>query len=150
MNVTVFQQHLNHHRPGVQDQKTLTYDNRMQAQGNKVAWESSCFSDFALRWFLSTSVQIRCHYWADKPAPKGWTWMGCLNKCNNGFYCHAGSNSPTHPWQGAQLSVEQPVSKHKVDLADYELERCSYWDMASLSLSFSATPPCSQLCWMER
>lgn len=47
--------------------------------------------------------------------------MGYLNKCNNGFYCGAGSNSPTHPWQEAELSVEQPVSKHKLDLAAYEL-----------------------------
>lgn len=57
---------------------------------------------------------------------EGQTWTGCLNKRNNGFYCRAGSNSPTHPWQGSQILVEQPVSKHKLDLADYELERCSY------------------------
>lgn len=38
------------------------------------------------------------------------TWAG-LNKRNNGFYCDAGSDVATHPWQGAWLSVEQPVSK---------------------------------------
>lgn len=51
---------------------------------------------------------------------EGWIWTGCLNKCNNGFYCRSGSNLPTHPWQGVQFSVERAVSKHKLDLADYE------------------------------
>lgn len=88
--------------------------------------------------------------WKNWSKAEGWTWMVCLNKRNNGFYCRAGSNSPTHPWQGAALPVEQAVSKHKVDLADYNLERHSYWAVAPLSLSFSATLLGSQPCWMER
>ena len=77
---------------------------------------------------------------------EGWTWMGCLNKRNNGFYCRAGSNSPTRPWQGAELWVEQPVSEHKVDLADYKLALTETWPLSlslspSLSLSLSLVLP---------
>lgn len=62
---------------------------------------------------------------------EGQTWTGCLNKRNNGFYCRAGSNSPTHPWQGEEFSVEQSVSEHKLDLAVMN------WKVLSLRRGFT-------------
>lgn len=49
------------------DLKKGTSDNKMHAWWNMVAVVSAFFSGHTLLWFFSTSVQIRCHYWADKP-----------------------------------------------------------------------------------
>lgn len=76
---------------------------------------------------------------------EGRTWMGRLNKRNNGFYCGAGSSSPTHPWHGVQLSVERPIRTSEVDLADYKLETWLHFLSLSLALTLPLQRVSSQL-----
>lgn len=107
-NVALYKQQLNHQQTGSSNGK------------------SACCSGFTEQWFLLTSVQIRCHYWADKLGPslqRGGTDLDGMSKqYNNGFYCCVGSNFPTSHWHGAQLSVEQPGCPYTLNVADCELK----------------------------
>lgn len=74
--------------------------------------------------------------------------MGRLNKKQQWFLLSRLLKlNPHTPWHGAPLLVEQPVSMHKVDLADYELKLRPCCDIIPFSLSVSAPPHGSQACW---
>lgn len=65
--------------------------------------------------------------------------MGRLNKEQQWFLLSRLLKlNPHTPWHGAALLVEQPVSMHKVDLADYELKLRPCCDIIPFSLSVSA------------
>lgn len=106
----------------------------MQAWGNKVAWESVPF----FRVFSRLPHRLGAIIGLTNLIQRGGLNLDGLSKQTQQWFLLLRWLKLTHtPLAGALLSVEQPVSKYKVDLADYKLERCSYWDMAPLSLSLS-------------
>lgn len=108
---------------------------------------------FAAQWFLFTSEQIRCHYWADKPGrtlQRGRTDLDEMSKqMQQWFLLLCWLKLPHIPL------AESATLRRAARQCTYTwfgwlwTERCSYRDKALLSLSFSHSSG-FHVSWKER
>ena len=111
---------------------------------------------FSLQWFLSTSVQIRCHYWVDEPGHfiskgEGRTWTACLNKnATMAFIVTLAQTHPHTPGRERSFQWNTPSLSIKLIWLIMNLSGPLTETWVNFFSLFVSTPPSSQLCWTER